>query len=227
MDLIFKVLLWAHIPAGFIGLVLFWIPAIVKKGGHIHIKVGKAYVFSMWIVVITALLMSIINAINKEYMVAAFLGFLAVLTSQSLWYAIAILKYKKDVPTSLLKLNKIMNLIIFFSGLGLLIWGILLKMQGFAILLVIFGILGLTSAGVAFRSLTKANENSNWLREHIGGMIGSGIASHTAFFAFGGGVFFGSIFSGPMLLIPWASPGIIGTIMIIYTTRKYGLIKSK
>lgn len=226
MDLIFKVLLFIHIPAGFIGLVLFWIPVIVKKGGNIHVKVGKAYVFSMWIVVITAMIMCIINAINEEYIGAAFLGFISILTAKPLWYAISIIKYKRDVPLRMIKINRALARVLFISGFGLLVWGVLLKFEGLAMLLVIFGFIGLSGFKEAFANLDKAKENTNWLKEHLGGMIASGIASHTAFFAFGGATYFSKIFVGQLMIIPWVAPAIVGTIAIIYTTKKYGLSKA-
>lgn len=223
MDLIFKILLFTHIPAGFIGLILFWIPVLAKKGSKLHVQVGKAYVFLMWIVVVTAAIMCCIRAYQGELIVAAFLGFISILTGQPLWYAISIIKHKKDVPMRMLKLKKLLSVVLFFSGLGLLIWGVNLKMEGPAILLVIFGIIGLTAANDAFGSIQKAKENSNWLREHIGGMIVTGIASHTAFFAFGGATFFQAFFAGPLIAIPWTAPTIVGTIIIMMTNRKYGV----
>lgn len=221
MYLFFKILLYTHIPAGFIGLVLFWVPVFAKKGAKIHVKFGKAYVFTMWTVVVTALIMCMIRVYEGEHVFAAFLGFISLLTAQSLWYAISILKHKKDVPIRMLRLKKLLSFILFISGAGLLVWGISLGMEGPAILLVIFGVIGLTAVKDAFGNIQKAKENSNWLREHISGMIATGIASHTAFFAFGGATFFQSIFTGPLIAIPWITPTIVGTIIIIITIRKY------
>lgn len=222
MDTIFKFLLAIHIPAGFLGLILFWIPVFTKKGGNIHKKAGKGYVVSMWIVVVTATILCMINAWNKEYISASFLGFISILTAQPLWYGISILKYKNNVPLQMIKLKSLLSKVLFFSGSGLLIWGILSKAQGLAVLLIIFGIIGLTAAKDAFGNITIAQENSNWLKEHIAGMIGTGIASHTAFFAFGGATFFQHIFSGPLMVIPWVMPSIVGAILIVRTNRKHG-----
>ena len=90
MEVLSKSLLAIHIFCGFCSIVLFWIPIFVKKGGNIHVKIGKAYVFLMWIVVLTAAILSIKNIIIGAYIMAAFLGFLSLITANPLWYGIAV-----------------------------------------------------------------------------------------------------------------------------------------
>ena len=93
-----KILLTTHVIAGFISLVLFWLPIIVKKGSKLHIKIGWIYVYTMWFVVISSGLLSIINVIEGAYYVSLFLGFLAAITAMPLWYGISVLKYKRQAP---------------------------------------------------------------------------------------------------------------------------------
>jgi hypothetical protein len=47
-----------HIAAGTIALILFWIPAIARKGGRTHVRAGWFYVACMSLVVVTAFIMS-------------------------------------------------------------------------------------------------------------------------------------------------------------------------
>ncbi len=221
MEALDKFLLYSHIFVGSLSLILFWIPVFVKKGGNVHIKVGWAYVYTMWYVLITAVLLSIINLIQGNPIIAAFLGFLALITAYPLWYGISILKYKKDIPQNMLAIRKLLNVLILLGGLGLIIWAIALKMQGQAILLLIFGILGVSSATPIV--ISRSGPKKSWLSEHIEGMIGTGIAAYTAFFAFGASRMFANIFAGPLIAIPWVLPTIIGTIIIIWTKKKNGL----
>jgi hypothetical protein len=58
MASLFQSLRWIHIAAGSIALILFWIPAIARKGGRTHIRAGWFYVACMSVVVVTALGMS-------------------------------------------------------------------------------------------------------------------------------------------------------------------------
>ena len=79
METIVKTLLFFHVSSGFISLVLFWLPVFLKKGGKGHVIAGKAYVFFMWIVVISAALLSVKNVIIGKYFMVCFLGFIALL----------------------------------------------------------------------------------------------------------------------------------------------------
>lgn len=218
MDQLFKIILYIHIAFGALSLIVFWIPVIVKKGGDIHNKAGKVYVFTIWVVVITATLLSLINLYNGLYIAAAFLGFLGVITGHPLWYGIVILKHKKKLPIGVQRMNLFLNWVLFLGGLGLVIWSMILKVQGQAILLLVFGIIGLSSA---LPLLFKPKMKSHWIAEHIEGLLGTGIAAYTAFFAFGGSRLFGHIFTEQWVIIPWILPTIIGVFGIKFYKRKY------
>lgn len=220
MDMIFKILLTIHVSFGCISLITFWIPIFTKKGGNLHIKVGKIYIFAMWIVVISAAILCMIRVSQGSYLSASFLGFLALLTSEPLWYAIVIIKHKKDIPDRVLGIRKVLTSAVCLSGATMVIWSLFLGLEGMSILLLIFGILGLTTAPVALRSYEKARIKSNWLADHLEGMIATGIAAYTAFLAFGGAMFLGDIFTGPLVAIPWVIPGIVGSISINILRRK-------
>ena len=226
MEAILKIILFTHIAAGSISLILFWIPVIVKKGSKIHNKVGMVYVYFMWIVVISAGILCFLNLFRGRPISAAFLGFLTLLTGHPLWYAIVVLKYKKEVPKRIYVIRKIMNWTLFVAGFGLITWSLILKLQGASVLLLIFGILGVVSAFPLIRLKEASRMQSNWLAEHLEGMVGTGIAAYTAFLAFGGGTIFSGIFTGPLIAIPWILPTIIGTIVINRMKKKMGL-KSK
>ncbi len=223
MEALDKIILTVHIVFGAISLILFWIPIIVKKGGKTHNRVGIAYVYCMWIVIVTSFLLSIINFLQGYVESAAFLGFLGFLTSIPLWYAINVLKHKKNIPLQTLKIKKTLYQGIFFIGLGLFIWGIYLKLQGMAILMLIFGGIGMSTWKEAFKSVSFYKDAHHWIHDHIQGMITSGIAAYTAFFAFGGGNFLAAYLKGPLMAVPWVQPSIIGTIVIIKMKKKYQL----
>ena len=167
MEIISKSLLAIHVFCGFSSILLFWIPIFLKKGSNLHIKVGKAYVFLMWIVVITSAILSIENFIQGLIIPALFLGFLSVITANPLWYGIAILKHKKGLSESYKKKHMMFNLFIALFGLVLLIYGIYLKGKGFGILMIIFGILGLLSGGDIYRMYKNPKAKSNLSLIHI------------------------------------------------------------
>lgn len=212
METAYSIILTLHIVFGSLSLITFWIPVLVKKGGDIHVKVGKLYVILMWVVVVSAATLCILNVFRGRINSAIFLGYLSLITSQPLWYGITILKYRKNIPAKVHKINMMFNWAMFLGGLGLIALSIKLNLQGPAILLLIFGSIGtLTSAPMIF---SRKEKKVNWLAEHIQGMVITGIAAYTAFFAFGGSTFMGHLFSGSLVAIPWILPTVIGVFVI-------------
>ncbi len=212
MEALSNVLLIIHIIIGSLSLIVFWIPIFVKKGSKLHVKAGEVYVFLMWIVIVTAIFLCILNIFKGKIILAAFLGYLSVITAQPLWYGIAIVKHRRQIPDNIRVLKIILNWILFLGGVGLTVWSLVLHLKGQTILLLIFGLLGLSSS-VPFL-FSKNKRQTNWLQEHIEGMVGTGIAAYTAFIAFGGTSLFGHIFKGPLVAIPWVLPTVIGTLLI-------------
>ena len=220
MELFSKIFLTLHIAAGFTSIVLFWLPTLSKKGGDFHVKVGKLYVKAMWVVVITAMLLSIKNVIIGQIPPAIFLGFLAIITASPLWYAIAILDLKKGQSESYKRKLFYFNILIASYAIGMIIYGI--QFEGsMRILMFIFGGLGLTAIPDIMKYLSKKPSRLTWIQEHLVGMFTTGIAAYTAFFVFGGQNFFRGIFTGYWSILPWVAPGILGTIANFYFSNKY------
>ena len=221
MKEISSILLTIHVIAGFTSLALFWLPAFMKKGGINHVKIGKIYMWLMWIVVITAGILSIENFYQGAYEAAAFLGFLTLITANPLWKGIAILNQKKGLSQSFQRGQLIFEIIIFIAGVAILSYGLYLGGQGATVLMIIFGILGISNAGTIIKLIKNPPQKADWFIEHGSDMIVSGIAAYTAFFAFGGRTIMGHIFTGYWMVVPWVAPTIIGVIAIKYMKRYY------
>ena len=107
LELIHKILLWIHIPFGALSLILFWIPVGVKKGSPVHRKVGWYYYITMWIVVVTAFLLSVCNTMLGKYLAAMYLGYLSIITAYPLWYSYEILRQKKEWTDTYFMMRKV------------------------------------------------------------------------------------------------------------------------
>ncbi|MEM9261691.1 MAG: hypothetical protein AAGA62_18770 [Bacteroidota bacterium] len=226
MQSIHQALLVLHISAGFMSLGLFFIPMFARKGGQLHNRVGRVYVYGMWTVILTALLMCSIRYYQGNLIQALFLGYLALLTSQPLYHAVAILKNKREKSERMRRIDFGLRLALavcspVLIGFGLEWWG-----PGGHPLLIVFGSLG---AFVAIPSIIKdlrgITKPYNWLEEHLSGMLISAIAAFTAFFSFGGNRIFGTAFSGNLQLVTWIAPTVIGVAAIRY--YKYRLQQKK
>lgn len=222
MEALAKALLMIHVVAGFASLGIFWIPMFTRKGGLNHRRLGKVYVFLMWIVVGTAALLSIKNLLIGNFIQAAFLGFLALITGNVLWSGMAVLRNKEGLSAGFQAIRRTLDFSVFLFGLVLVIYGIVLKGQGTAVLMLIFGILGLSDFPKV-RAHLRGNASTavNWFDEHLEGMITSGIAAYTAFFVFGGRQFFEGWLPGYWAIIPWVAPTVIGMISMKYLKAYY------
>lgn len=221
MDFISNALLSLHIITGFISIVLFWIPIFTRKGGKNHRLIGKLYVRLMWIVVLSAAILSIENLLTGQPIMGAFLGFVALITANPLFYGIAILKQKKGLSSTYQTLHLLFKASIVLTGIALIAYGISLGGQGTAVLMFIFGGLGVADLPGLIRDLRNPPKEVEWFKEHLVGMCTSGIAAYTAFFVFGASRFFQALFPGYWAVIPWVAPTVIGVIGIRYTVNQY------
>lgn len=212
MEQLVRYTLYIHIALGSLSLVAFWAPVFTAKGKKAHRQAGFVYVVAMWGVVVTAAFLSINNYLAGRINIALFLGFLSVLSANPLWHGIAILKNKRKRSIKYQRLHTSFNLIQFLFGAFLLVYGAFFVTEGINVLMLFFGFLGVTSIS-DLRKQWKARGNSqglDWYREHYAGMIASGIAAYTAFFAFGGRQFFADLLPGYWQVLPWILPTIIG-----------------
>ncbi len=224
IELIHKILLWIHIPFGTLSLILFWIPVGTKKGSPIHRKVGWYYYITMWVVVITAALLSVSNVIRGRYMSAMYLGYLAIITAYPLWYSYEILRQKTVWSDLYFTIRKIFVSIVFLSGLCMFLLGaIKFQFQGMGTMMVFFGLLGVPAGRDIFMTRTKAMDKEGKLKMHIQGTIISGIAAYTAFFAFGGSRIMMNVLHlhHQWMMVPWILPTLLGVIYMRYMKRKY------
>jgi uncharacterized membrane protein len=219
-------LLWIHIPAGFLSLLLFWIPVGLKKGSPLHRKVGRYYYYTMWTVVLSAVFLSICNTILGAYIEAAFLGYLSIITAYPLWYSYEILQQDKQWSNRYILIRKIFVTVLFFAGISMILLGVIgFNFEGMGVVMVFFGAIALPSGRDIFMDLKKAMSKESKLKMHIQGTIISGIAAYTAFFAFGGARIMVGVLgiNHQWMIIPWLLPSVLGFAYSRYMKRQYAV----
>jgi hypothetical protein len=236
MNAIFSVTQTLHITVGAFALVLFWLPALLKKGSANHSRFGRYYVYAMYAVAVTGCTMASLGLIDPSAFIAnpsqepallagqvaarssswIFLLYLSLLTFTSVRHGVLVLRHKAQRQ----QLKSPMHLLLMLT---LTVAGPMLAMRGYGqgqILPIIFGMLGMAVGGGFLHYSFKASlSKMEWWIEHLGAMIGSGIACYTAFFAFGGSRLFTHY--GSLQLMSWILPGIIGTFFIRYLSKQY------
>ncbi|MFK7950907.1 MAG: hypothetical protein AB8G11_25225 [Saprospiraceae bacterium] len=220
-EIVVTIALLLHIITGLGSIVLFWIPIFTKKGAKTHRKVGKIYVFLMWLVIFSGIILTINKFYEGETDAGIFLGFLVILATRPVWFGAAALKSKNVSYTRIKNIHILFKLALFAYGIFMLIYSISLKGQGIAPVMIAFSVLGLMAGIDAWRDYKDTSMNNNWLRNHFEGMLISGVAAYTGFIVIGGYEFLNEHMTGYWILIPWLLPSIIGIALIYFYRQKF------
>lgn len=226
-------LIMVHVVAGFLGLVAFWIPVFARKGGRAHVRAGRVYAYAACVVTLSAVVASagrIGSYVNRGvgfaerpdlYGMAVFLGYLGVVTFANVRHGIRVLATRRT-PEALRTL--------FHWGLA---WACIACSTVVAVLAVAVWsdaspiLLGLSPVGfITGSNILRIMRNPGsppmgWLYSHLGSMLGGGIAFHTAFAVFGVQRLIAYELPGPLTILPWLLPTIIGVPAIIVWSRHY------
>lgn len=237
MELLIESIRWTHIIAGFIGLTAFWVPIFARKGGVNHRLFGKVFKYCAYIVLggafISVALHTGIGLAEGEgprkspgsFAFLMFLGYLAVVTFAGLRHGLQVLANKRDLSAMNLTTNRFMAWLAITASAALIIYSMYFKPPNMIILFALspigFGI----GRGILKAIKGHHPEKKAWFYEHMGNMIGTGIAFHTAFAVFGSVRLFDLGLTGFVSVIPWILPALIGIpgtfIWTHYYKRKF------
>lgn len=236
---LFQSLRWVHIAAGSIALILFWIPAIARKGGRAHIRAGWVYVVCMSVVVVTAFAMSglafsiplvvrqiaqplspaeLSDFLRGQRVFAVFLAYLAAITLASGWQGIWAAETKREPKAMRTPFTLTLNVAVILAGLTVLFIGIKYRIGPLIGLSPIGPFIGV---GNLRYLLSGTHPRMHWWYEHLGSMIGTGIAGYTAFLVFGGSRLFPSFARSQLYTVFWVLPSLIGVPVIFMTVAYY------
>lgn len=180
--MILEVLLPIHVLAGAIALGCFWIPLVTAKGGKVHRRVGRVFVAAMAVAAFTAWVICGIRFIEtddaRHRATTAFLAYVGLLATNTSWSGLRALRFKNRVGRQEHPLDIGIPLLQVLTGVVIVIYGRQVNMpllMGFAPVGIIVGCLNL-----GYR-LRPPQEKMHWWYEHMAGMMGTCIATITAF----------------------------------------------
>ena len=207
-----KLFLAIHITAGATSFLLAPIALATAKGGKQHKRWGMVYLWAMGVVAATALPMAL-------YRPVLFLALVAVFSFYAAFSGYRVLKLK-DLPRggSAKPIDWIAGVITFVASACLAAFGAFRPqwVQGFGIVSVVFGFIGMRLASSQLYSfIRKPKEKMFWWYTHLGNFIGSYIAAWTAFSAVALSQFLGNAW------YVWLWPTIVGVPAIVLTTAYY------
>lgn len=234
MEWVLSNLRYVHIAAGFIGLTAFWIPIVTKKGGKQHRLFGRIFKYAAYIVLAAAGLAVIfrLNSLisdaiplvqqTSSYATYIFLGYLTLVTFVILRHGQLVLQHKSSLASMNTWPNQIFAGLAIVASISIIIFAVTFK-PDIQIILYALSPIGISSGiGIIQVIHSKQPKKKAWLYEHIGAMLGCGIAFHTAFAVFGASRLFGdSLLPGNWAVLPWIAPTLIGIPATIIWTRHY------
>lgn len=211
IPLFFRLVLVAHITAGFLALVVAPVALATVKGGKLHRRFGRAYVYAMYFVGASALVLAPVFQSWFLAGVAIFSSYMAT----SGWRVLS--RKRPDRGQRARPIDWIVAFAACAAGVALVGAGIVARdyFGGFTIVVIVLGAISALLGARDIRSFLDPPKDRNaWLFAHLANMIGAYIATVTAFSATN------FHFLHPIAL-RWLWPTVLGTIAIVYWTRRY------
>lgn len=208
-----------HIACGVVALATYWMAALSKKGSPLHKGVGKVYLASMVGIVLTSLVLAGNAFLAGQPIGGTFLAYLVVITATAMWGGWRAIRRKRDqgrfrdgTYVAVALLNILSGLVVFAFGLQV---GNALLM-GFCWVGVVVG------GQMLWRTWKPLDEAKWWLREHIGAMLGCGVATHVAFLSIGVNRLTAVLgIDANLGLLPWFGPIAAAVAAGVWLDRKY------
>lgn len=212
---------FAHAALGTVALLTFWISGFSKKGSPLHKRSGKLYLLAMAALLTLALPMSLRFLAAGRYVIGAFLLYLLVISSTSVWLSWRAIRDKRDWDAYRGRAHTFLMWLNLASGIGIGLVGLLLAQQ-MQLIIVAFSGIGIFSFVQMRRFRAQRPSDPRWwLREHLNAMLGNGVATHIAFLSLGLPRLL-PMLSGPTLqTLAWLGPLLVSFVVGTYLTRKY------
>jgi hypothetical protein len=213
MDTLIAAVRVLHIAAGTIALLVAPIAMLTVKGGRTHRRWGKVYFWSMAGVALTAVVLAVWRPI-------VFLALVAVFSFYSAFSGYRVLFRKRPERGERARgLDWTAAVTTFTASAALVVLGLVRPgpaWERVGIVPVVFGVIGMILAGGDLVKFVRPPADRNaWWFSHMGGMLGSYIATVTAF----------SVVNFALLptAARWLWPTVIGTPLIALWITRYKL----
>lgn len=233
MDFLGDTARFIHVTFGFAGLAAFWIPIFAKKGAVNHVRFGKIFVRCAYIVLAAAAIALSLRLVGLAragigpqaeptlFAFLVFLSYLTFVTFVTVRHGMGVLCHKRDPAALNTSLNRALAYLAIAASVSIITYGIVLSPPN-AILLYALSPIGFGVGGGNLRYMKGTVPSPRaWLYEHLGAMLGAGIAFHTAFAVFGATRLFDIGLTGWVSVIPWILPAAIGIPATVIWTRQY------
>ena len=233
VSLLFDILVGFHVATGFVGLGAFWIPVFARKGGRAHVQAGRVFTYCAYVVTLSAVTASVGRMLSYQvqgigfadrpdlYGFALFLAYLGLVTFATVRQAMRAVATRRTPETLRTPFHEALGWASIAGSVAVIAFALGAWSAVSPILL------GLSPIGLfTGRSMLRLMRNPGaqhmgWFYSHLGSMLGGGIAFHTAFVVFGAQRLWAYELAGPLAIVPWILPTVIGIPAIVVWTRYY------
>ena len=214
----YKLTLFLHLGLGVAALLSYWVAALAKKGSAPHKLAGKVYMLVMVGLLIPALPLSLRVLTEKSAAFGWFLLYLLVITGSALWRGWSAVRNKRDFAAYTGRSYRALAWLNIGAGLAVLALGVVQQhpiFLGFSLI----GLLG----GRGMLRLAKAGPAHPrwWMGEHLGAMLGCGVATHIAFLSIGLPKLLPGLAGPSLRTAAWLAPLAISWLARLWLGRKY------
>lgn len=243
MSTAYNSILLLHVIAGLVGLVAFWTPAVARKGGAVHVRAGRVFFYCTCAIAVTGVGMAALiladplavkppaAALTAEQAAAhaaayrsfaPFLLYLVLITFAPVYHGVRVLQTRHAPERLRTPFHTAVSVLAIVAAVVLAGLGAWMRQPVFLALSPI-GLL----AGLQYLRFARQPRLTRmaWWYEHMGAMLGGGIAFHTAFLVLGAGRLLGISIGGSWAVLPWLLPTIIGvpatTLWVRYYRRRF------
>lgn len=215
----YQLILTSHLGLGVAALASFWVAALAKKGSSPHKLAGKVYVLVMLGVLLPAVPLSWRALQHFSLSFGLFLFYLLLITGTALWRAWTAVRRKRDFAA--------------YAGAGFQRLGWANIAAGAAVLglgaataqpiFLGFSLVGILGGNGMIKLAERGPAHPRWwMAEHIGAVLGCGVATHIAFLSIGLPRLLPAAWNGPLLqTAAWLGPLVVAAVAGVLLGRKY------
>jgi uncharacterized membrane protein len=215
----YHVTLFLHVGLGVAALLSFWAAALAKKGSGPHKLAGKVYVLVMAGLLLPAIPLSWRALQHFSVTFGLFLFYLLLITSVALWRAWTAVRRKRDFAAYASPGFRRLAWANICAGAAVLGIGAATAQP----ILIGFSAVGILAGRGMLQLARRGPAHPRWwMAEHIGAILGCGVATHIAFLLIGLPRLLPAAWNGPTLqTVGWLAPLLVSVLAGRYLRRKY------
>ena len=207
-----------HIVFGTAALASFWAGALARKGSALHRASGRVFLSSMALVLVFSVPMTAIIWRSQGPVIGTFLAYLIVITGTGTWLAWRAVQDKRDFRRYAGPVFRALAVLNVGAGLAVLAFGLRKGLPLFAG----FSLVGILGGASMLRFAARGPSDPRWwLGEHLGAMLGNGVATHIAFLAIGLPRLVPQLATPTWNYVAWFGPLALSLLAQVYLRRKY------